>query len=413
MANRGQHLRHSYIHRLALCALAWAIAAPLLAEEIPEPFTPVRPVGMGGAYTGVALDDESVWTNPAGVARIRKARSRKGVEVLKVPNFIAGGNASGRKNYKMLLGDGDVADIAEQTTDLSTTPTWTRASMFPMTVVNLGRQSPVLIGAYATSTSRLQLDSGDPTIADMQIVSDMGGVLTFGVTNAQNRFNIGLQVRPNQRYLFEDSIPTTDLESRGTMLAHAKTDAAKGIGIGADFGMLFTMADFWFPTLGVAVLNLPTGCSTDYLNPYTKQRQTICGTKYSGGVGSSDSSYSVDPMDIRAGFSITPRLSRKVALRFAADVHHLYAGSGDTYYGIPGAEVSKLIHAGSELIFGNPILPSPLVLRVGAGQGFISYGASIKLGVLSMDFASYGVDISDTSAPQEDRRMLMSFSLDM
>jgi hypothetical protein len=39
-------------------------------------------------------------------------------------------------------------------------------------------------------------------------------------------------------------------------------------------------------------------------------------------------------------------------------------------------------------------------------------GASVRLGALSLDFASFGRDISSTASPKEDRRLLGGLSLD-
>src|SRR5690606_5221140 len=130
---------------------------------------------------------------------------------------------------------------------------------------------------------------------------------------------------------------------------------------------------------GISVLNLPTGCRENYLNPFTEKRETVCGTAYSGSFGNEDALSTVDPVDIRAGVSITPRLSRKLAMRFALDAHHLAYVSGEQIYGLQGIEASKLVHAGVELFVGNPLLIPPVAVRAGYNQGFVTMGASLNL----------------------------------
>ena len=93
-------------------------------------------------------------------------------------------------------------------------------------------------------------------------------------------------------------------------------------------------------------------------------------------------------------------------------MHHLHFNSGTLNYGLQGIETQKQFHAGVELFIGNPLLPSPLAVAMGLSQGFYSMGASVRLGFLSLDVASFGRDISTSSTPQEDRRYMGGFSLD-
>jgi hypothetical protein len=67
----------------------------------------------------------------------------------------------------------------------------------------------------------------------------------------------------------------------------------------------------------------------------------------------------------------------------------------------------KLTHGGVELFYGNPLLPDPdFALRMGLSQGFLTYGGTLRLGVLVLEAAVYGRDISNTSSPREDRRFV-------
>ncbi|MCX6123171.1 MAG: hypothetical protein NTV34_00225, partial [Proteobacteria bacterium] len=67
-----------------------------------------------------------------------------------------------------------------------------------------------------------------------------------------------------------------------------------------------------------------------------------------------------------------------------------------------------LLHGGLELFSGNPLEQSRFSLRVGSNQGFVTYGGSVNLAFFHLDFASYGVDISDQAKRIEDRRYLAS-----
>ena len=395
----------------------------LVAQELPEHYVPIRAKAMGGAYTAVAHDEAAPWSNPAGVARIRKARSRFGFHLLKFPNAVAGFNRDGRTFYDSFntANAGDQAGELQETVEkaleanesLKDKPFWIRASVNPMVFFEVSKGSPMALGFYSNTKAKMVLDQDDPTTTRLQAISDFGGTLAFVFSNRTNRLNFGLQLRPVFRFAFEDKIPTTLLANKDAMKTRVETDSNSGSATAIDLGMMWTFSDFWFPTLGVAVLNAPTGCHENYLNPFDEKRHTICGTKYSGTVNNPEAESVVDPTDLRVGVSITPRLSRKIALRFAVDGHHLYFTDGTNYYGLPDVEALKLLHAGAALVMGNPLLINPLSVRAGVSQGFFTWGVSLRISWLSLDFASYGQDVSTGSTAVEDRRYIAGLSFDL
>ena len=72
-----------------------------------------------------------------------------------------------------------------------------------------------------------------------------------------------------------------------------------------------------------------------------------------------------------------------------------------------------MLHAGVELFTGNPLVVSPLAVRAGFNQGFVTVGGTLHLGFMTIEVASYGADVSTTAKPQEDRRYLGSFTFDL
>jgi hypothetical protein len=416
LARKHPHAPHLGALRIAMLgALTLAPLAPRArAEEVPETFTPVRPAGMGGAFTAVANDESSVWTNPAGISRSRKARSRDTFNLGKFPNLIVGANSNSRDFYQAMKGgqEDTVEGIVTNLDVKDDEPFWVRAALFPIAILTPSRETPMAVGFYSNTTAKALITKEDPEEARVSAISDLGGVLNFTLTNASNRFGVGLQIRPVARYAYEDRVPSEQLLDKDAMKERAREGANKSQGLGADVGMMYTIADFWFPTIGVAVLNLPTGCRDHYLNPFTEKPERVCGTLYSGDFGNEDALSTVDPTDIRVGIAITPRLSRSLGMRFALDAHQIPVGSADQSYGLQGVEVSKLVHAGVELFVGNPLKISPFSLRAGYSQGFASVGATVNLGILELEFATYGRDVSSTEKPIEDRRILASLGMD-
>lgn len=382
----------------------------ILAEEVPDNFFPPRAMGMGGAFTAVANDENSVWTNPAGIARTKKARSRNKVGLVTFPNVVMGANSKSKDFYSALKGKTDDLSNAISDTDaLSDKPFWATASVAPMMQFDTG-DMPTTIGAFSNSTARAQLDESNTQNANTSIVSDLGGLLGVAFTDKSRRFNVGFQARSISRYSYEGSLSLGTLANKSSMQKVMKDEANKSAALAVDAGLMYTFADFWFPTLGVAVLNAPTGCKKDYLNPFTKTRQTVCGTVFHGSFSNEDALSTVDPTDMRVGLSIAPRISSKIGLRLAADMHHLNYQSGGNNYGLDGIELTKKAHIGAELFSGNPLLPSPFSASIGLSQGFYTMGCSARLGFLTLDFATFGTDISSDTKPREDRRYVGGIS---
>lgn len=406
-------------HRTFRWISAYAIALSCLypsfgrATELTDPYDGIRPLGMGGAYTAVANDDMSAFYNPAGISRARKAWSRGTFNLTRFPNIEVGANASGRtflQNFKQ-----DVAEEISSKTDLLDNPFWTRAAAFPMTILNVGDRpsSPLLIGAVSNTVGRALIENDTPDQAQVEAISDIGGVIGYGISNRNNRASFGIQSRVIYRYAYEDIVPTTTLFDRSAMQKKFKDDANKALGVALDAGIMLTFADFWFPTLGVSMMNLPTSCKTEYLNPYSKKRETVCGTVYRGTFANPDAISTIDPTDLRVGLSATPRFSRQLNMRLALDMQHIAIPAGTNNMGLSGVDTGKMLHGGVELFWGNPLLPDPeWAVRVGANQGFITFGGSTRLGVLVLDFASYGVDVSSSKSPKEDRRYQGGLSLE-
>jgi hypothetical protein len=271
--------------------------------------------------------------------------------------------------------------------------------------------SPSVFGLYTHTTLTAIPDTNDDTVMRTKATSDVGGLLSFTFSNRSNRFNAGLTLRYLSRYSYEDNIPTSVLLQKNELKSRIQANANQTKAIAADAGMLFTFSDFWFPTLGVAVFNLPLGCKDDYLNPYSQEREKICGTKFSGNIANPDDLSNLDPTDFRVGFSITPRLSRKVALRISLDLHQIAIPSGDSNFGLSDIPIGKQLHGGAELVMGNPLLPSPLFVGLGMSQGYYTFGWGFTLGSLAINFSTFGRDISYKSKPIEDRRISGSISL--
>ena len=294
---------------------------------------------------------------------------------------------------------------------------WARASANPLVYFEAGKNMPMAVGAFADNRARIVVEKIDGKLpARITTVSDMGVNIGFGFTGPSNRLTFGLHLRPLMRYGYSGKLSTEDVFDTDILKKHVEKNATTSKAVGIDVGMMVVLADYWFPTLGVAVLNVPTGCEKNFLNPYSETRQTICGTKHFGtndSIYNPDTLYLIDPTELRVGLSITPRLTRKFAIRFAADLHNLYVTDGKRYYGYSDIGFQKIIHTGAEMFIGNPLLRHPLSLRAGYGQGFFSMGASLQFYRLNLSVATYSKDISQSVSPKPDKRTIVAISFEI
>jgi hypothetical protein len=404
------------VKRILISAL---VAAPLgflpalaFGQEIPESFTPVRPMGLGGAFTAIANDENAVWTNPAGLARGKKPRSRTVLNSIKLPSLVVGANTASRDFIKGVSGsDADLSPVTDQASELEDKPFWAVTSVFPTIMFTAGGV-PSLAGAYSQTTLQSVVDEDNETLARTTAISDLGAAYGIALTNASHSLSVGFVGRYVARYAYEDKIPLVELKSGSELQKRISNGSNRSTALAVDTGVMWTVADFWFPTIGLSMLNAPTSCKEGYLNPFSKKREKVCGTVFKGSFENPEAISTVDPTDIRLGLSITPRFSSKFAARVALDAHHLPLTVGDMHYGLDGIAPLKLIHAGIEFFIGNPLETSPFTVAMGLNQGFFTFGTTIALGIVSLEFSTFGRDISTTSKPKEDRRMLLGLSLD-
>ena len=415
MINYFLHFRERISRLTFLMLAAVFLFAPYSRAEVPDGYLSPRPAGMGGAFTAVANDESVFWTNPAGISRVRKARSREVVHIVKIPNVTIAANTNSKNVLSVIKGstsDG-VADAIAGSSLSPAKPFYARAAAFPVILFDAGKNNPMGFGVFENSAMRVFIDKNIPTDARIVAVTDVGANYGVAYSNPSNRFNLGMTLRPTYRYAYEDTSPTSELKSKTALVKRINKGSNRGVGVGADVGFLFTLADFWYPTIGGAIRNLPTGCKANYLNPFTELRQNICGTKFSGSSGNPDALSVLDPMDTRIGVSISPRLAKDFGMRFTGDIQNISLGSGKTYYGMPGIDAAKMLHGGIEFYSGNPLARSAFAVQVGANQGFVTWGVTANTPFASLEIASYGADISSTVKRIEDRRYVASISFAM
>jgi hypothetical protein len=211
---------------------------------------------MGGAFTAISNDETAIWTNPGGISRIRKARSRAGLHTLALP-IIGGANLEGREFYRSVQDQNSRASDAAADTEaagveasvsaavassdsLGDKPFWARAAANPITVFEMSKDAPAAFGLFTKNTTKVVVDKETPDIAHVEVISDLGANLGFGFSNRTNQINFGFQIRPTYRYAFDDKMPIATLIDKDALKSAVETDSNKGSAVALDLGGMWT-----------------------------------------------------------------------------------------------------------------------------------------------------------------------------
>jgi hypothetical protein len=209
-------------------------------------------------------------------------------------------------------------------------------------------------------------------------------------------FRYGFSLRPNYRLDYQNnSLDTTDISSTTDLTNVISNNGEHTGSVGIDAGFMATAPDYWFPTFGMVLRNLPMGCDDNYINPINQKTETMCGALRIGGSTNALNTSKVDPTELRAGFSLTPRgkiAGSKVNLRLSLDVYPIPIQIGSNNYSVDNIDTNRLIHAGAELFFGNVLVQEGFAIRTGYMEGGATLGASLNLAFLSIEYSTYIVN---------------------
>jgi hypothetical protein len=397
---------------------------------LPRDWAGVRSLGMGDAFTTVGNDELAAFTNPAGLARSRNPRSKAGLHDFSFPGLVVGGNSTGAKELakggKPALWPRKLAEASQAAPgDL----TYGETQAYPYAIFG-GRGSPTfLFGLPARSQLLFQASptSASPGARSRTLLfseTTMSAALGIADTSRGGSFAYGLMLRPDMRYSMLSTDADTATLTAASLRDGVKAGAVRTRAVALDAGVLFTAADFWFPTLGVAVRNAPTGCAKDYVNPANGKTVEMCGTRRTptGGQDPVDATTGeeiaipttrVDPTELRVGFSITPRGrvdGTKINLRLAVDVFPIPVTTGGKRYGVDDVPLNEMIHAGTELFFGNALTDRGLSLRAGMNDSRPTYGATVDFLGVRLDAAHYSVRVGLRDRKRYDDRYLIGLS---
>lgn len=348
-----------------LMALSLA-AVPARADELPVFYKGIRPLGMGGAFTAVADDHNSMFYNPAGLNNI-KGFGR--VDLLN-PYFEYSKNTLNFFEDVKDVGDADTdSEQAQLAADLMSR--WMgknlhlRTGVFPnVTMHNFG--FGVLGQGYFDGEVHNPLGS---STLDVRFGYDVAAVASGALGFMESRVQVGITGKMVSRRIQERSYTTLDLVQQDGL---DMGDLQQGNGFGVDLGVIVHPPVFLNPSLGLTVQNI-------------------------GDIDLGDAG--LIKQQVNLGLGLAPELPFG-KLILALDLMDASRNLGED------DDTAKRLHAGVEYRF-----PVILAVRAGLHQGYPSFGLTADFWILKADYAFYIEEIGAYAGQRPDRRNVVQLSI--
>lgn len=348
------------MHYLTSLFLVLILATPAVAGELPHFFKGVRPLGMGGAFTAVADDENALFYNPAGLNRLENW----GMGIL---NPLVD-SSEGNFDFYDDVQDTDL-DVTSEVTDLIRDhlgeTVHIRAALFPHYV-----QKNFAIGGLAQLKSNIEFrNAAFPETSIDALGTASGHVgMAHGLQDEKLRFGVGVKyvsAHRVQEVYDAGEIADPDFEDQ------VDDDLLDGNGLGFDLGAMYSLPGQYNPIVGLTVLNV---ADTDL-----------------GDAGEL-------PQQVNLGFSVNHQFDwfHLTGAADWVDVFDDLEQDGDLY---------KRLHFGVEAK-----LPKFASLRAGISQGYGSFGVGLDFKTLKVEYANYAEEMSSFAGGKTDRRHVMQIA---
>jgi hypothetical protein len=333
------------------------LAVPALSKELPTFFKGVRPLGMGGAFTAVANDENALFYNPAGLDRVERWRTGPLNPQAEVGE---GGYAFARDAQGTDFNDtGEVTELLRDNVGESE---HYRAALFPNFVTkHFG------FGILAQLNATFQPNNvawPETDVFGFQTVSGHAG-LGFGFFDGVLR--VGAGAKYVQAYRLNEIYDASDITSNDFQ-SQVEDDLKNGAGFGIDTGAMVVLPVFLDPTFAAVIQNV-------------------------GDTGLGEAGEL--PQQLNLGFSVKHAFPWFTLIGAAdwVDVTTQIGEDNDTY---------KRLHLGLEAAYGRI-----LSVRTGLYQGYLSLGTAIDFRALRVDYATYAEEIGSSAGDRGDRRHVL------
>lgn len=332
----------------------------LHAKEELGPTPSVRALGMGNAYVGVVDDLDSLFYNPAGLAKVH------GIQLQFMSVDAAGESLS---NYNQIVNLKNSANLAQ------TLPPLYGQNYYAGAQGKTGIAVP-MFGAtvYDAVNTQMGIHSPPLTEIDVNALNDFGYAVGVGVP-----LGPFVQVGIEGRYIKRTgTVNNYGASSLASLNMNQITSDLTNWGRGYEFDM---GTNFIVPT-PVFLLDMAVVW------------QNVGTTTYTQAPGNHIPS---DPANLTAGIAAEIHLPL-VTIRPAIDYRHALEED---------VQMWRRWNFGVEI--GLPLID----IRGGFSEGYYTYGLGVNLGPIRADAASYGVELGDYPGQLEDRRYMAQVKIEL
>lgn len=372
MKQTQKMIKHAIYVALAGLLAAALLSMPALAlDQIIRPYQSVRSSGMGGVRLTTGLYDENFFGNPARVMANPKWK-------VQLPDPMFETTPGTLSAVSDIIGADD--DILAQVGDKAGTNLHGRVQMtFPSIYIPFENAKMGFAFGLITST-QFDFDLRRSFRIEPQAVTDVGPALTVGRRFLdEDRLAVGVTSHVTYRVASQDGFSFVDLLQGKSLspLQSGGDGAHLDFDVGATYKLPVQLLEFDL-TPGFAINNLLGGRYKNLKLSLLDNGRLPPAQPRTYGFGIAASRESLWKFtDVTVAFEVT-------------DI-------GNN----PNGSLFRLIHIGGEARYG-VLLP-----RLGINQGYLSAGLGLDLKIFTLDFATYGEELSLNSGGLQDRRIAL------
>lgn len=337
-----------------------------------------RPLAMGNAYVAIADDYQALFYNPAGLARLKSWDGEFFNPALQISSATTGLI----QEAQQVLGKTSTNKMIETIENNTGKNQFVSVSLTPHLIFpNFG---------FALGTSLENGFTWHRSISvDINTSLDIIAPIAFAFNFLDNKLSVGVTTKLRAQAAVIDRFNADDISAFSKVKKNDNEEGEAGptlsdyiqtgVGVGADFGILFTPSEVLSPTIGISVTDVGGTAlqELEQLKDYSSTSPMI-------------------PPSVNLGFSMKPLQIDRLYLTTAVDLHSINQGYA----------FNKKLHAGLELGYG-----SWAKIQTGLHQGYLSAGLVLDIGIFNIKFATYSVELSNYAGYREQRRYVAQIKL--
>ncbi len=343
--------------------------SPSHAVEIYERYNGIRSLGMGGAYVTTVNDETALFSNPAGLGKVRDL-----FLTLVDPELHLSQDLTEIVDLENVGEIFKVQGLLDTLNQNKGKHFHAKAQLSPSIVLN--NFGVGLLGQYAIDG---EVDETGTTF-DFHYTGDYMLSLGYNFRLFDGIIKLGFSGKLMDRTEVDQDFPAT---STGLLL---KDIASEGVGIATDVGIILTAPIRWLPSIGANVRDL--GNTAFDLSD---------GMFYT--TGTRRPATQMQKLD--AGFALFPILGKGFRFTLTGEVHDIM-----TKDELEKKDIMRRVHGGIEIN-----LRDFFFLRGGWNQKYYTAGLEFATERFQLQGATYGEDIGVPNAPREDRRYVAKFAV--